>query len=32
MLNLSNWGKVLISLIVVVGFFAILVLMMTQKL
>jgi protein-S-isoprenylcysteine O-methyltransferase Ste14 len=32
MWNLANWGKVLISLIVVLGFFAVLVLMLTQKL
>lgn len=32
MMNLSNWGKVLISLMVVGGFFGILVLMLTQKL
>lgn len=31
MWTLSNWGKVLISLIVVLGFFGVLVLMMTQK-
>lgn len=32
MWNLANWGKVLISLIVVIGFFAVLVLLLTQKL
>lgn len=31
MWNLSNWGKVLISLIVVIGFFGILVLVITRK-
>lgn len=32
MWNLANWGKVLISLIVVIGFFAVLILLLTQKL
>lgn len=32
MWTLANWGKVLISLIVVLGFFAILILLLTQKL
>jgi protein-S-isoprenylcysteine O-methyltransferase Ste14 len=32
MWNLANWGKVLISLIVVLGFFAVLLMMLTQKL
>lgn len=32
MWNLANWGKVLISLIVVLGFFGVLVLLLTQKL
>jgi protein-S-isoprenylcysteine O-methyltransferase Ste14 len=31
MWNLANWGKVLISLIVVLGFFAVLILLLTQK-
>lgn len=32
MLDISNWGRVLISIIVVVGFIAITVLYMTKKL
>lgn len=32
MWNLSNWGKVLISLAVVAGFFLVLILMLTTKL